>query len=103
MEDAYVKMWDKGESKDGPHASILKIRGTEILQYLSEIALEIEGPVGAAHDPADLHRTGSDIFSAPQRASLMGHHYLYGRCRSEERRGGKECVRKGRSRWLRYP
>src|SRR3546814_6473600 len=44
------------------------------------MALEIEGPVGAAHDPADLHRSGSDIFSALQSASLMGHHYLYGRC-----------------------
>src|SRR3546814_4767584 len=29
MEDAYVKMWDKGESKAGPHASILKIRSEE--------------------------------------------------------------------------
>ncbi len=80
MEQEYVKMWAEGGSKNGPHASILKIRGTEILQQLSEIALEIEGPLGAAHDPTDLHLSGSRNLTAAQQASLMAHHYLYGRC-----------------------
>ncbi|GLR65470.1 acyl-CoA dehydrogenase [Acidocella aquatica] len=80
LEQEYVKMWAGGGSKEGPHASVLKIRGTEILQLLSEIALELEGPLGAAHDPADLH-LGAGITPSPaQRASLMAHHYLYGRC-----------------------
>jgi alkylation response protein AidB-like acyl-CoA dehydrogenase len=80
LEEDYVKMWADGGSKEGPQASILKIRGTEILQRLSEIALEIEGPMGAAHDPDDLHRHPDANFSPAQRASLMAHQYLYGRC-----------------------
>jgi alkylation response protein AidB-like acyl-CoA dehydrogenase len=80
LEESYVKMWADSGSKEGPQASILKIRGTEILQRLSEIALEIEGPMGAAHDPRDLHRNPEGNFSPAQRASLMAHQYLYGRC-----------------------
>ena len=80
LEQDYVKLWANGGSKEGPQASVLKIRGTEILQLLSEIALELEGPLGAAHDPADLHLPGTTNPSPAQRASLMAHHYLYGRC-----------------------
>ena len=80
MEEEYVTMWAGGGSKEGPQASILKIRGTEILQLLSEIALEIEGPMGAAHDAGDLHRDPAAKFSPAQNASLIAHQYLYGRC-----------------------
>jgi alkylation response protein AidB-like acyl-CoA dehydrogenase len=80
LEESYVADWTDGRSKEGPNASVLKIRGTEILQLLSEIALEIEGPMGAAHDPSDLHRSPSGDFTPAQRASLLAHQYLYGRC-----------------------
>jgi alkylation response protein AidB-like acyl-CoA dehydrogenase len=80
LEQEYVKIWAGGGSKEGPHASVLKIRGTEILQFLSEIALELEGPLGGAHDPADLHLAGTVNPTPAQRASLMAHQYLYGRC-----------------------
>jgi alkylation response protein AidB-like acyl-CoA dehydrogenase len=80
LEADYVKMWADGGSKEGPQACVLKIRGTEILQLLSEIALEIEGPLGAAHDPADLHLPTTSEVNPPQAASMMAHHYLYGRC-----------------------
>ena len=56
------------------------MRGTEILQSLSRIALDIEGPLGAAHDPADLHLPAHGNLTPAQRASTMAHHYLYGRC-----------------------
>jgi alkylation response protein AidB-like acyl-CoA dehydrogenase len=58
----------------------LKIRGTEILQALSELALQLEGPMAAAHDPADLHLSAETPLSAAQQASLIAHEYLYGRC-----------------------
>lgn len=80
MERQYVQMWAAGGSKVGPHASVLKVRGTEILQLLSEIALEIEGPMGAAHAAQDLHLDPGGTLSAAQRASVMAHQYLYGRC-----------------------
>jgi alkylation response protein AidB-like acyl-CoA dehydrogenase len=80
LEAEYVKAWSGGGSKEGPQASVLKIRGTEILQRLSEIALEIEGPIGSAHDPADLHLPPETTLTPAQAASTMGHQYLYNRC-----------------------
>ena len=80
LERHYVRQWSAGASKDGPEASILKIRGTEVLQLMTELALDLEGPLAAAHDPADLHRPPGSAFSPAQRASLIAHQYLYGRC-----------------------
>lgn len=80
MEQDYVRSWARGGSRDGPQASILKIRGTEILQDLSQIALDIEGPLGAVHNPADLHLPSGTNLTPAQRSSMMAHHYLYGRC-----------------------
>ena len=75
-----MRNWAGGASRDGPQASILKVRGTEILQALSQIALDIEGPLGAVHDPADLHLPAGITQTPAPRASAMAHHYLYGRC-----------------------
>jgi alkylation response protein AidB-like acyl-CoA dehydrogenase len=80
LEEKYVRNWAAGGSKEGPEASLLKIRGTEILQGLTELALEIQGPFGAVHNPADLHYSGDGPLSAAQHASIMAHQYLYGRC-----------------------
>jgi alkylation response protein AidB-like acyl-CoA dehydrogenase len=79
LEAHYVDLWMAGQ-KMGAEASILKIRGTEILQALSELALRLEGPMAAAHDPEDLHLSPDAPLTASQRASLLGHEYLYGRC-----------------------
>ena len=94
MEDHYVAAWASGAAKSGPEASILKIRGTEILQSLCEIGEMLEGPLAAVHDPAHLHcipECGGSGFaraSGPferasadfERASAMAHRYLYSRC-----------------------
>jgi alkylation response protein AidB-like acyl-CoA dehydrogenase len=79
LERRYIQAWAAGRQA-GADASILKVRGTEILQALTELALELEGPMAAAHDPADLHRNPTDPLTAAQQASLIGHEYLYGRC-----------------------
>lgn len=79
MEREYVRQWAEGATL-GAEASILKIRGTEILQAMTELALAIEGPLGAAHDPVDLHLPPQTNPTPAQRASMMAHHYLYGRC-----------------------
>jgi alkylation response protein AidB-like acyl-CoA dehydrogenase len=79
LESYFVQAWAKGRPP-GADASMLKIRGTEILQDLSELALELQGPYAAAHDPHDLHRPIEDKDSAAQMASAMAHQYLYGRC-----------------------
>ncbi|MGQ0698758.1 MAG: acyl-CoA dehydrogenase family protein [Panacagrimonas sp.] len=63
-----------GGAPFGAEASILKIRGTEILQAIAELALELEGPLGIAYDP--------EVPPLPphQKASLMAYEYLYARC-----------------------
>ena len=79
MEARYVDAWSKGKLV-GAEASLLKIRGTEILQALTELALELEGPLAAAHDPADLDLPPAARLKPSQLASLIAHEYLYGRC-----------------------
>jgi alkylation response protein AidB-like acyl-CoA dehydrogenase len=79
MERQFVEAWSKGKSF-GAEASILKVRGTEVLQGLCELALELEGPMAAAHDPVDAHRNPHEPLSMSQQASLIGYEYLYSRC-----------------------
>ena len=79
LEARYVHAWMHGK-KVGAEASILKIRGTEILQSLTEVALEFEGSMAAAYDPRDLHLPPDTKLSAAQQASLIAYEYLYGRC-----------------------
>jgi len=79
LERRYVDAWAAGK-KPGAEASLLKIRGTEILQALTELAMEFEGPIANAHDPADMHGTPADLRTGAQRASTIAHEYLYARC-----------------------
>jgi len=78
LERRYVGAWTLREP--GADASALKVRGSEILQALTELALELEGPMAAVHDPADLYRDPHESFSPAQQASFMAHQYLYSRC-----------------------
>jgi alkylation response protein AidB-like acyl-CoA dehydrogenase len=79
LERRYLQAWAVGRQA-AADASILKIRGTEILQAMTEFALELEGPMGPVHDPADLHRSPTGALTAAQHSSLVAHEYLYGRC-----------------------
>ena len=79
LETHFVSGWARGRPV-GADGSMLKVRGTEVLQALSEVALDLEGPYAAVHDPADLHRHSEEPDSPAQRASAMAHQYLYGRC-----------------------
>jgi alkylation response protein AidB-like acyl-CoA dehydrogenase len=79
MERQYVEAWNAG-AKVGAEASILKIRGTEILQAITELALELEGALGAAYDPRDLYRNPQEAGGAVKHASTLAYEYLYARC-----------------------
>jgi alkylation response protein AidB-like acyl-CoA dehydrogenase len=78
MECRCVDAWAAGK-KPGADASLLKIRGTEILQAMMELAMELQGPMANAHDPADLCKGPKDSFNPAQRASAVAHEYLYSR------------------------
>jgi alkylation response protein AidB-like acyl-CoA dehydrogenase len=79
MEHYFVEGWAQGRPQ-GADASILKVRGTEILQALSELAVDLQGPYAATHDPHHLHAGVQGEDSAAEMASAMAHQYLYGRC-----------------------
>jgi len=79
LETHFVGAWSRGRPV-GADGSMLKIRGTEVLQALTEMALDLEGPYAGVHDPTDLHRPPDAHDSAAQQASAMAHQYLYGRC-----------------------
>lgn len=78
IEARFVDAW--ADNPEGTSASILKVRGTEVLQAMTEFALDLEGSYAAVHDPADLHPTANTELGPAQRASAMAHQYLYGRC-----------------------
>jgi alkylation response protein AidB-like acyl-CoA dehydrogenase len=80
VERRYITAWAHGGARDGPEASLLKIRGTELLQHIVELALDLEGPLAMVHDPADLHLPVETALSPAQNASMMANHYLYSRC-----------------------
>jgi alkylation response protein AidB-like acyl-CoA dehydrogenase len=62
----------------GPEASVLKIKGTEIQQALTELMVEAAGPLGLPFDPDYLegeseHSAGGDDDAAP----LMPYYFNY--------------------------
>lgn len=79
LERRYVDAWAAG-AIPGIDASVLKIRGTELLQSLAELALDLQGRYAAAHDPRDLHLPPDADFGPVRQSSLLGHEYLYSRC-----------------------
>ncbi|MEN2977781.1 acyl-CoA dehydrogenase family protein (plasmid) [Tistrella bauzanensis] len=79
LEAWLVAAWADGRPV-GADGSMLKIRGTEVLQAMTEVALDLSGPYGAVHDPAMLHDAPDLPQTAAHEASAMAHHYLYGRC-----------------------
>lgn len=79
LERQCVEQWSAG-GKMGSEASTLKIRGSEVLQAISELALELLGPLGSAYDPEHLHRPTNQIGNPVEQASSMIYEYLYARC-----------------------
>ena len=62
----------------GPEASMLKVKGTEVQQRLTELMLEAVGPYGLPFDPAFLH--GSNEHSAAEdddAAPLASYYFNY--------------------------
>lgn len=80
LERDYLHEWVEGRD-DGIGASVLKVRGSELLQRMSELWREAFGPHGACYDAADRH-DGDGLASAnpAARAAAINYQYLYGRC-----------------------
>ena len=80
LERSYLEQWTAGQD-DGIGASVLKLRGSELLQRMGEFWREALGPYGACYDAAD--RRAGDGLGAPEpwlQAAAINYQYLYGRC-----------------------
>jgi alkylation response protein AidB-like acyl-CoA dehydrogenase len=80
LEHDYIDEWMSGHD-DGIGASVLKVRGTEVLQAMTQFWRDAQGPYGACYDAA-LRASGEGLGSASPwvQASAANYHYLYGRC-----------------------
>lgn len=80
LEHDYIEEWMNGRD-DGIGASVLKVRGTELLQQMTEFWRDVLGPYGACYDPA-LRKDGPGLAAAEPwvQAASVNYAYLYGRC-----------------------
>lgn len=80
LERHYVDEWTAGRD-DGIGASILKVRGSELLQSMTTFWRELLGPYGACYHARD--REAGAGLGSPQpwvQAASINYAYLYGRC-----------------------
>jgi alkylation response protein AidB-like acyl-CoA dehydrogenase len=62
----------------GPEASVLKVRGTEIQQSLTELMVEAAGPLALAFDPAYLEsETAHSVAGDDDAAPLAGYYFNF--------------------------
>ena len=78
LEMTVLRVLAQADRAPGPEASVLKVRGTEIQQRLSELMVEAAGPLALPFDPAYLegereHSVIDDDFAAP----LLPHYFNF--------------------------
>jgi alkylation response protein AidB-like acyl-CoA dehydrogenase len=78
LEMTVLRVLAQADKAPGPEASVLKVRGTEIQQRLSELMVEAAGPLALPFDPAYLegeqaHSAIDDDFAAP----LLPHYFNF--------------------------
>ncbi len=78
LEMTLLRVLAQADKAPGPEASVLKVRGTEIQQRLSELMVEAAGPLALPFDPAYLegeqaHSAIDDDFAAP----LLPHYFNF--------------------------
>jgi alkylation response protein AidB-like acyl-CoA dehydrogenase len=78
LETTVLRVLAQAGKAPGPEASVLKVRGTEIQQRLTELIVEAAGPMALPFDAAYLegeteHSSFDDDFAAP----LLPHYFNY--------------------------
>lgn len=80
LERAYLDEWSNGID-DSIGASVLKVRGSELLQQLGEFWRDALGPYASCYDPEDRVRSAGLSADEPWlQAAAINYQYLYGRC-----------------------
>ena len=67
---------DNAKRGPGPEASMLKVKGTEIQQALTELMLEAVGPYGLPFDAAFLHGTAEHSVAEDDDAAPLASYYF---------------------------
>ena len=78
LEITVLRVITQADQKPGPQASMLKVRGSEIQQTLSELMVDVLGPEALPFDPGFLsgaagHSSAGDDIAAP----LASHYFNY--------------------------
>jgi alkylation response protein AidB-like acyl-CoA dehydrogenase len=78
LEMTVLRVLARADSAPGPEASVLKLRGTEIQQRLSELTVEAAGPLALPFDPAYLAgETAHSLVGDDEAAPLLAHYFNY--------------------------
>jgi alkylation response protein AidB-like acyl-CoA dehydrogenase len=67
---------EAGGKGPGPEASMLKIKGTEVQQALTELMVEAIGPQAAAFDPAFLNGVRAHSITGDDDAAPLAAYYF---------------------------
>ena len=67
---------DNAKRGPGPEASMLKVKGTEVQQLLTELMVEAVGPYGMPFDPEYLHGAQEHSASADDDAAPLASYYF---------------------------
>ncbi len=78
LEMTVMRVLAQEHKAPGPEASVLKVRGTEIQQTLTELMVEAAGPMALAFDPAYLEgQSEHSVFGDDEAAPLAAHYFNF--------------------------
>jgi len=78
LEMTVLRVLAKADQAPGPEASVLKVRGTEIQQALTELMVEAVGPQALPFDPAYLEGASEhSVFDDDDAAPLASYYFNY--------------------------
>ena len=78
LEMTVLRVLSRADKGPGPEASVLKVRGTDIQQLLSELMVEAVGPMALPFDPAYLEGANEhSVVNDDDAAPLLSHYFNY--------------------------
>ena len=75
LEMTVLRILSQASKGPGPEASVLKVRGTEIQQTLTELMVEAAGPMALPFDPAYLEGETAHSIADDDAAPLAAHYF----------------------------
>jgi alkylation response protein AidB-like acyl-CoA dehydrogenase len=76
LEMTVLRVLAKAGKAPGPEASVLKVRGTDIQQMLTELMVEAAGPMALAFDPAYLDGAAGHSVAGDDEAAPLASYYF---------------------------